>query len=150
MPVPGVARNPLGETPTRLRRLRTAFAERDGQTPGRMTVNVYADELAPGTIRRVYRQAVNLILPAEPISWSHNYGQGHVTRALRYKAASSYRGAGSDRTQYAAPRPIRPARHKELKPTLSAGNKRNLPTNRNRLASFGRRVPALNPPLRPR
>jgi hypothetical protein len=149
VPVAGVARNPLGETPHRFRRERPVVVTRNGQTPGTMTCDVNDRVDGRGTIRRVFRQAVNVILPADPISWSYNNGQGHVTRALRYKAASTYVGAGS-RTQYARPRPIRPATHRMLPITRSAGNKRNLPAVRNRMASFGRRVPSINKPLRPR
>lgn len=151
MPVAGVSRNPLDQQPDRFQRRRQAFVVMPGRTPGLVDTDLYADDVAPGTIRRVFRQAVNLVLPAQPLSWSYNNGLGTVTRALRYKATSTYRGAGSDNTRYGAPRPIRPAVHRQLRPTLSAGNKRNLPTVRNRMASFGRRVPTLNPPLpRPR
>lgn len=149
MPVAGVARNPLHETPHRFRREQRPVVTREGQTPGLMTVDVNDRTDARGTIRHIFRQAVNTILPANPISWSYNNGQGHVTRALRYKAASTYVGAGS-RTAYGRPRPIRPAVHRMLPVTRTAGNKRNLPAVRNRMASFGRRVPTINQPLRPR
>lgn len=150
MPVPGVARNPLHQQPDRLQRRRAAFVTRAGQTPGLMTVDAYADESAPGTIRRVWRQAINLSLPAPPLSQSSNNGLGTVTRALRYKATTIHRGAGSDKTRFGAPRAIRPAKHNMLAATISAGNKRNLPTVRNRLSSFGSRVKPLNAPMRPR
>jgi hypothetical protein len=150
MPVAGVPRNPLGQQPDRARRLRVAFVARAGQTPATQPYTDDVQDVAPGSIRRVWRQAVNLILPADPIAWSTNNGQGHVTRALRYKISSTYRGAGSDNTRYGRPRRITPARHRMLPPTVTAGNKRNQPTVRNRLASFGRRVPTLNEPLRPR
>lgn len=149
MPVAGVARNPLGETPHRFRRHRVAFVAQQGRTPGLMSVDLADRVDGRGTVRRVFRQAINLTLPRQPLSWSYNDGLGHVTRALRYKAASTYVGAGS-RTLYGRPRAIRPAVHRQLPVTRTAGNKRNLPAVRNRLASFGRRVPTINQPLRPR
>lgn len=151
MPTPGVARNPLAQRPTRFRQIKREPVTQPARSPVLAAeAEPFERDLAPGTFRRVWRQAINLIRPADPISWSENYGQGTVTRALRYKAASSYRGAGSDNTRFGAPRPIRSPLHRQLRPTLSAGNKRNLPTVRNRMASFGSRVPTLNQAIRPR
>lgn len=146
MPTPGVARNPLRETPDRFRRTRQVFVPKSGQTPGLQDVDLRFDAAAAGTIRRLYRQAINLILPAPEISWSYNNGQGEITRAARYKASSVYSQAGSSNTRFGAPRPMVAARHNRRPVTLGAGNRQSRPTVRNRLTSFGKRVPPTNQP----
>lgn len=146
MPTPGVARNPLNETPDRFRRRRAAFVPKAGQTPGLQDIDLRFDTTAPGTVRRLWRQAVNLILPAPEISWSYNNGQGEITRAVRYKATSIYMQAGCSNTRYGAARPVVAARHNRRPVTLGAGNQQNRPTVRNRLSSFGKRVQPINQP----
>ena len=58
--------NPLGETPDRFHRRRRIVVVRPGESPGTMDiVDTNVDTAAAGTIRRNWRQSVNLI-PAPP------------------------------------------------------------------------------------
>jgi hypothetical protein len=116
-----------------------------GYSPGLQDVDVHADRVAVGTIRRLYRQAVNYIAAPAPVSWTQNLPIS-ISRALRYKASTVFRGAGSSNTRFGAPRPLRPPRsgRHPATVTLAAGNLQGRPVIRNRLASFGSRVPAVN------
>lgn len=71
-------------------------------------------------------------------------GAFHVTRALRYMTRSLYMGGGIDNSRYAALHTQIEQRTNQKPVTLNAGNVRNRPTTRNRLTSFGSRVPSLN------
>ena len=144
MPVAGRPRNPLLETPDRFRERAYVDVPRVGETPGLQTVESRGKLVGEGTIRRVWRQSVNFI-PAPPAySWTQH--PALVTRSLRYRATSLYRAAGNDNTRYGARRPIVTPRHNQPTPTIGAGQKQNRPSRRNRLTSFGSRVPLINPP----
>lgn len=152
MPVPGQPRNPLGQTPDRFRLSAPRFVVLPGETPGTMEHDLHQDTQAAGTIRRLWRQAVDYIgTGSGPFSWTNNAavpgqgakGLGQVTRALRYLASTRYVGAGNF-LRYGAPRPLVPGRHAMRPVTVQGGNRQNKPTIRNRLTSFGSRVPALN------
>lgn len=163
MPVPGRPRN-AGGTETRFHRgpvLRyhghdtdlVRFEERPrvfvpdpGYTPGVQDIDPAADASGGGTIRRLWRQAVNFIPAPPPFSWTEN--PPLITRALRYKASSVFRGAGSSNTRFGAPRLHVQPRHNMRPVTLAAGNLQGRPAVRNRLTSFGSRVPTVNRPSR--
>jgi hypothetical protein len=113
-------------------------------------IELSLDLTAPGQIRRLWRQAVNYV-PAGPIvSWSKNDAAGDpttpgdITTALRYKASTVFRGSGSMSTRFGAPRTVVTPSNKEGRVTQSAGNLAARPTLRNRLSSFGSRVPPVN------
>ena len=132
------------------------FVERSGYTPGVQDITPHQDLVGAGTIRRLWRQAVNYIAGPAPYSWSENRAtglelrlRGPITRALRYKASSVFRGAGSSNTRFGAPRPIVAARHNQPRVTKSAGDLQGRPTVRQRLGSFGSRVPPVNPKQKP-
>ena len=145
MPVPGQPRNPLGQTPTRFHTRRRVFVERPGASPGLMDVDdTRVDTAAPGTIRRLWEQAVNMI-PAPP-PFPVSAAPTTITRALRYRASSLYQRAGNSNTREGRTRPIRPPRHHGRPVTIAAGNQQGRPTIRNRMTSFGSRVPPVNPP----
>ena len=125
-----------------------------GETPGTMVVTLRGNRLAWGQIRRLWRQAINYQAASAPFSWTSNSptpGQGsldypgfHITRALRYMTHSVYAQGGLDNTRF-------PGMHERVvmvnrgkAPTIGVGQKRNAPTVRNRLTSFGSRVPTLN------
>lgn len=166
MPVPGPRtqfgpdpgyRNPEGREPDFINRWDipspVMFA---GETPGTKVVDLRGMRLAPGQIRRLYKQMVNYIPATPAYSWTQNRPQPgspesngvhgfEITRALRYMTRSLYMGAGIDNTEswgahtYIQPRHVNPA------VTTGAGNgARSQPTVRNRLTSFGSRVPTLN------
>lgn len=145
MPVAGRPRNPLDERPNRWRTRARVFVARPGESPALMDVDTRATTQARGTIRRVYRQSVNLLPPATPFSWTQN--PPIVTRSLRYKATSVYRPAGANHTRYGAKRKIITPRHNQPVPTIGAGQLQRKPTIRNRIISFGSRVPPVNPRL---
>ena len=144
MPVAGRPRNPLAQTPTRFRPKRIVFVPRIGESPGLMDVDTRADTVAPGTIRRLWRQAVNFV-PAPP-PFPVSAAPTTITRALRYKVSTHYRAAGTDNTRWGAPRAYVPTGHAGRLVTIAAGNQQGRPTVRNRMTSFGRRVPTVNQP----
>jgi hypothetical protein len=171
MPLPGRPRN-IGGTEVRFRSSgqtgvgverwrsgpRTRWHERVhvivpqlGQTPGLQDVEAaILGTVGWGTIRRLWRQSVNY-LPAGPwLSWTENgidrtpTNGVAITRALRYKASSLFRGAGSSNTRMGATRAFVTPRHIQPHVTLGVGNLQGRPVLRNRLQSFGSRVPPVN------
>lgn len=121
-----------------------------GRSPGLMQITLRGCVLGYGQIRRMYRQAVNLLPAQGAYSWTDNGTDTNagtavgITRALRYMTRSVYMGQGIDNTRYEA-------LHTEIdhqvnsKPvTIGAGQVRGRPTVRNRMTSFGSRVPTLN------
>ena len=121
-----------------------------GRSPGMMTITLRGCVLAYGQIRRMWRQSINLIPAPAPYSWTENgptespvHGVG-VTRALRYMTRSVYEGAGTDHSRFDAMHTqiVHAVNYKTV--TVSAGNMQGRPTVRNRMTSFGSRVPTLN------
>lgn len=110
--------------------------------------------LAAGQIRQLWRQSINFTGAQASYSWTRNSPAPdrpvitptgfRITTALRYMARSVYMGAGNDNTRFAALHTqVNPkVRHKPV--TIGAGTVKNRPTVRNRLTSFGSRVPTLN------
>ncbi len=147
MPTPGRPRNPLGQTPTRFHEQPHVLVARPGETPGLQDIEL-RERQAPGTIRRVWRQMVNYIPPPPPVNWTTS--PAVITRALRYRATTVHLMAGNSNTRMGAIRPIVERKISSRPVTIAAGNKQNLPTVRNRLSSFGSRVPPLNGPVRVR
>jgi hypothetical protein len=145
VPVPGQPRNPFGQRPNRWHERPHVFVQRPGASPGLMDVDdTRVDTAAPGTIRRLWEQAVNMI-PAPP-PFPVAAAPTTITRALRYKASTIFLRAGNSATRFGARRPITPPRHNMRPVTIAAGNQQGRPTVRNRMTSFGRRVPPVNPP----
>jgi hypothetical protein len=153
-PIPGYG-NPGREQPDRINRWnRPAPVVQIGKTPNTMTVAMRGNILAPGTVRRMWRQVADMIPAQEPYSWTHsapapgrqfrNPGGLGVTTALRYMTRSIYVAGGTDGTRFSALHTkVEPRVHS--KPvSLNAGGVRNRPTVRNRLTSFGSRVTPLN------
>jgi hypothetical protein len=152
-PVPGYT-NPDQEGMNRINHWGQAPpVSQPGRTPGLMYVNVRGEILGPGTIRRMWYQTVNYIGAQAPYSWTGNGNlqaptrPAGITRALRYMTRSTYMGSGIDNTRFAG-------LHTEIYPqvrskpvTLGAGQVRTRPTVRNRMTSFGSRVPTLNQPV---
>lgn len=162
MPVPGHRtqhgpdpgyRNPLGETSNRFNLwLRPAPIAQEGRSPGFMQTTLRGCVLGAGQIRRMWRQSVNYFPAQPPYSWTAN---GHlsdpnaahgfqVTRALRYMTRSVYMGSGIDNTRYAGLHTVIKPRTHSKPVTLGAGQVRTRPTVRNRVTSFGSRVPTIN------
>jgi hypothetical protein len=160
MPVPGPRnqygpdggyRNPDGEQTDRFNHWnRPGPIWWPGRTPGFMQISLRGCVLGFGQIRRMYRQSVNLIPAQGAFSWSDNGNDQSagppvgVTRALRYMTRSLYMGAGIDNTRYDGlhTQIIKQNTYKTV--TVGAGNSRSRPTVRNRMTSFGSRVPTLN------
>ncbi len=151
MPVPGQPRNPFGQTPDRFVLHAPRFVAQAGRTPGLMEEDLRHDRQQAATIRRNWRQAVDYLGMGFVFSWTHNaadpgrgtLGRDQVTRALRYLASTRYVGAGNF-LAYGAPRPLVPGRHSSRPVTVQTGNRQMRPTVRNRLTSFGSRVPPIN------
>ena len=147
MPVPGRPRNPLEQSPARFRRRAPRFAEIPGESPGLMDLDTRSDSAGPGTIRRTWRPAAGFVPAPPPYSWigESSGGRASITRQLRYKAATVFRGAGTSSPRF-GPRVIVPRSHLGRPVTIAAGNKQGRPVVRNRMASFGRRVKPMNQP----
>lgn len=148
MPLPGRPRNPLGQDPTRIHGRPHVDVVRIGESPGTQDVDTRADRQGPGTIRRLWRQTIAFVPapPAFPVSSS----PATITRALRYKASTAYRGSGSSNTRLTRMHTHIPKRSRQPAPTVGAGTVRARPTVRNRISSFGSRVEPLNPRVRAR
>lgn len=159
MPVAGQPRNPFGQTPDRIDLDKPRHPVVVGRTAGTMFTELRGEIQAAGQIRHLWRQAVNYISAFPAYSWTVNgaiVSKGsargfQITRALRYLTRSVYMGAGIDNTRlselHSAVTPQ--VRHKPV--TTNAGQQRGKPVARNRLTSFGQRVPTLNQPVqRPR
>lgn len=153
-PLPGYT-NPDGESPDRWNLwLRPGPVSAPGRSPATMILSLRGNILAPGQIRRLWRQTINLIPAQAPYSWTGSApapgmpermpSAVGVTRALRYMARSVYAWEGADNSRFAALHTQIEQRHNYKPVTLNAGGVRNRPTVRNRLTSFGSRVPALN------
>ena len=129
-----------------------------GRTPGLMQITLRGCVLGAGQIRRMWRQTVNVIPASPSFSWSENApqpgrpitsnpGANGVTRSLRYMTRSIYMGSGIDSTRFSGlhTRIYPKVRSKPV--TIGAGQVRTRPTVRNRITSFGQRVPTLNTPV---
>lgn len=161
MPIPGPRtqagpdpgyRNPGREEPTRFNNWkRPGPVWWPGRTPGTMVLSLRGNVLGAGQIRKLWRQSINYVAAQPDYSWTANgnafsppHGVG-VTRALRYMTRSVYAAGGTDNTRFAGlhTQVTQSDRTRETV-TIGAGQVRNRPTVRNRLTSFGSRVPVLN------
>jgi len=160
MPVPGPRtqtgpdpgyRNPENANPTFFNLwLRPAPVRWPGRSPGMSIISLRGCVLGAGQIRRLWRQSVDLIPAQGAFSWSRNGPDGSslpgmdITRALRYMTRSIYVAGGTDHTRFDAlhTRVVKQNTYKTV--TVGRGQSRNRPTVRNRLTSFGARVPTLN------
>lgn len=155
MPVAGQPRNPFGQTPDRIDLDKPRHPVVLGRTAGTMHVELRGEIQAPGQIRHMWRQAVNYLAAFGPYSWTTNSDTSNmtgarafqVTRAFRYLTRSLYMGAGIDNTRFSELHStVTPqVRHKPV--VVNAGQQRGKPVARNRLTSFGQRVPTLNQPI---
>jgi len=170
MPVRGQPRNPLGQRPQRFHRLRTfggsdvsvdtvgeqplRFHERarvvivrPGETPGTSETDRSTGIEAAGQIRRLWHQLISPVPapPPFPVSAAPFTGQ----RTIRYRAQSVYRRAGNQlrfaRGGVQGLHTVIVQQSRQDRPTIGTGQNRNRPTVRNRMTSFGSRVPPLNP-----
>jgi hypothetical protein len=148
-PAPGY-RNPDGASPDFFNMWkRPGPVYWPGRSPGLMAITLRGCVMGAGQIRRLWRQSVGLIPAQGPYSWSTNEVDGSagapvgITRALRYLTQSTYTGAGIDNSRYAALHTV--VRKENFYKTITQGSgRRNPPTVRNRMTSFGSRVPTLN------
>lgn len=153
-PLPGYT-NPGMEQPHRFNLWdRPGTVAQQGRSPATMFHALRGNMLAPGTVRRMWRQVADMTPAQAPYSWTRSApapgrsvitpGGLGITTALRYMARSVYAAAGTDGTRYSALHTrIQPRVHS--KPvSLPAGGVRSRPTVRNRMTSFGMRVPPLN------
>jgi len=125
-----------------------------GRSPGTMIVNLRGNVLGHGQIRRLWRQSIDYIPAQLPFSWTANSPTAdrpgspvdgfHITRALRYMTRSLYMGQGSDHTRFDNLHTNVPNFNLGKHPTIGHGQSRGRPTVRNRLTSFGSRVPTVN------
>ena len=121
-----------------------------GRSPGFMTITLRGCVLGYGQIRRMWKQSIDFISAQAPYSWANNgptnspvVGVG-ITRALRYMTRSVYMGQGIDNTRYEELHTYVGKQNAYKPVTVGAGQKRGQPTVRNRMTSFGSRVPTLN------
>lgn len=125
-----------------------------GRSPGLMFVNLRGNRLAAGQIRKLWRQSVNYVAAQAGFSWTTNSpapgrpvplpSEYFVTRALRYMTRSVYMGGGLDNSRYEGLHTRIGKQNFYKTITVNSGQNRNRPTVRNRMSSFGSRVPTLN------
>lgn len=123
-----------------------------GRSPGTMVLTLRGCKLGVGQIRRLWRQSVNFHGAFKSYSWTDNGPQGgpssthgvDITRALRYMTRSTYIGGGVDHSRFDELHTLVNKQNFYKTVTINQGQKRNSPTVRNRLTSFGSRVPTLN------
>ena len=164
MPVPGPRtqfgpddgyRNPEGRAPDFFNNWdRPGPVWWPGRSPGTMVMSLRGNRLGFGQIRRLWKQSIDLIPAQAAYSWSAqsptpdrpvtNVGGYMLTRALRYMTRSVYIGGGIDHTRYDELHTVINKQNMYKQVTVNAGQVRGRPTIRNRLTSFGSRVPALN------
>lgn len=160
MPVPGPRtqygpdpgfRNPGGESPTRINHWnRPGPVWWPGRSPGTMVLTLRGCQMAFGQVRKLWRQSINYVPAQGAFSWTNSSPdlQGGpplgITRALRYMTRSVYVGGGLDHSRYDALHTVVKKQNTYKTVTVNAGQVRNRPTVRNRLTSFGSRVPTLN------
>lgn len=166
MPLRGRPRNPFGQEPERFHRLRplggdvqatdtkgssfmerwhelpSTFTSRRGESPGTMETDTRSDTIAPGSIRRIWQQFAAFIPapPPFPVSLSPAMPQ----RQQRYKTQNLYLPAGSDNSRFNNLHTVILQKARSQPATLSAGTRRGRPVIRNRISTFGSRVPPLN------
>lgn len=128
-----------------------------GRSPGMMAITLRGCIMAVGQVRTLWRQTVDFIPAQGDFSWTAN-GRGSsgvddkigharvvdLTRNLRYKTQSFYIGAGIDNSRYEGIHSIIRKQNMYKPVTVAGGSVRGRPTVRNRLTSFGSRVPTLN------
>lgn len=103
------------------------------------------EQLADGDVHGNWRSSVGSIAGPAPFSWVDN--PPLITRPLRYRVISIFRGAGNSASMTnAAPRPVRVRQARMSAIVRLAGNAPAKPSVRNRLTSFGSRVPPVNQP----
>jgi hypothetical protein len=149
MPVAGQPRNPFGQSPDRIELEAPRAIVQAGRTPATMRLTLRGMVQAAGQIRHDWRQTVGYIDGPPPYSWTSSDTSGptgrafQVTRALRYLTRSLYMGAGIDNTRFAELHSAIPSQVRSPRVTTGGGQARNKPVTRNRLTSFGARVPTL-------
>lgn len=124
-------------------RRRVVFVQRTSQTDGLDGIST-PPRLAPGSIRRDVYTQINSIPAPPPFGWADN--PRIFTNPLRYRVSTRFRRIGNSRAINAALRPIVRRQVAVSTVTRQVGNKPSQPTVRNRLTSFGSRVPPLNQP----
>lgn len=167
MPIPGPRdqfgpsnpnyKNPQHEEPDRVNRwLAPLPIAVLGESPGLMVLDRRGMTLGAGQVRKNWRQAINEVIPAEPydrVTMSPAPGRPAgrprpaigLTQALRYMSRSLYVGSGNDNSRFENMHTVITHRSRGMPVTLGAGTVQNRPTVRNRMTSFGSRVPVLNP-----
>lgn len=149
-PDPGY-RNPEGRAPDLFNQWdRPGPVWWPGRTPGAMMLSLRGCRLGVGQIRRLWHQSVNFHGAFPAFSWTANGSVGKstegvgITRALRYMTRSTYIGGGVDHSRFDELHTLVNKQNFYKTVTVNQGQKRNAPTVRNRLTSFGSRVPTLN------
>lgn len=164
MPIPGPRtqfgpvvgyNNPGLEQPSRFNHWdRPAPVMWPGRSPGMMTITVRGCVLGAGQIRKMWRQSIDMIPAQAPYSWTRSApGPGRpvtspgavgITRALRYMTRSVYVAGGTDNSRYEGMHTVVMKKNRAKPVTVGGGQVPGRPTLRNRLTSFGSRVPTLN------
>jgi hypothetical protein len=146
----GVPRNPYGvEGFARFHRNRLLLFTRDQDRVLRVTV------ANPGTIRRFLMPALRYVGAMGPFSWTENSfspdaprGPGGQTNPLRYLISTTDTLTAGNLLSNPMMRPaVPPSVAYPAPPLVLAGNVQGRPTLRQRVPSFGSRIPALNTPV---
>lgn len=145
----GVPRNPYGLVGfARFHRNRLLLFTREQDRGGRLGV------ANPGTIRRFVMPALRYVGAQGPFSWTENSfspdapkGEGGSTNPLRYLISTTDTLTAGNQLSQPMLRPaIPPSVAAPSPPLVLAGNVQGRPTLRQRVPSFGSRIPTLNAP----
>ena len=139
--------NPFGQTPD-------FFHRRAVLLQGRRMDLWPERTMAPGTIRRFWGRVANMISGGWAFNWSRNLFDdapdgvnGVVTTSCRYMISTRYTNTGGNDLSNPGARDYKeyPAyRHAPNPAIIRAGQQQGRPTVRNRITSFGSRVPPIN------
>jgi hypothetical protein len=145
------AKNPDGEQPDFFRSMPYHGLAEEGRSPGLMERTLRGCVLAAGTVRKMWRQSPGYIGAADDYSWTRNGPAAiaermpfQITTALRYMTRNLYVAGGTDNTRLSELHSAVLPRVRSKPVSVAAGSKRGMPTVRNRLTSFGARVPPIN------
>lgn len=125
-------------------RVRQPFVFVEGQQGLTLADEQIPEQVAAGTIRGLWRSSLGGARGPAPFGWADH--PRIFTRSLRHRVTSLFMRAGNSRTDWGEPRPMIRPRARQSIVTRQVGNRPAGPTVRNRLTSFGSRVPPLNQP----
>lgn len=132
-----------GETPTRFHEHAAVFIRRPGRSPGLMETDLETGTLAAGTVRRLWQPIISPVPAPPPFEVSAQ--PTTITRTTRYSTRNFYQPSGSSDSRFLGLHTVIKQAVRSKPVSRGSGGTLGRPTLRNRMSSFGSRVPPLNP-----